>query len=139
MAESPGPPMPEEDAEDCGRPRGCSCIGTAALAVALVLLGAVIFPVLFGRGSDTSRQTHCGSNLKQIGMALLVYAADYDDHACPPILWTDRLEPYMKDRSLYICPSAPELPVGYVYGRHLAGLDLGTLNESSRFSVMRLG
>lgn len=42
------------------------------------LLSALLFPV-FGRVRERSRNTTCQSNLKQLGLAIFQYAADYDD------------------------------------------------------------
>ena len=44
----------------------------------LGLLAAILFPV-FAQARAKARQTTCVSNLRQIGAATLIYAADYDD------------------------------------------------------------
>ena len=43
-----------------------------------VILAAILFPV-FAQAREKARQAGCLSNLKQIGAAMLMYAADYDE------------------------------------------------------------
>jgi len=45
----------------------------------IAILAAILFPV-FARARNSARQAACVSNLKQIGMAFLMYAQDYDEH-----------------------------------------------------------
>jgi general secretion pathway protein G len=44
----------------------------------LTLLAAIMFPVLVNT-KDAAKRTSCQSNLQQIGVAMALYAADYDD------------------------------------------------------------
>jgi prepilin-type N-terminal cleavage/methylation domain-containing protein len=48
----------------------------------IAILAAILFPV-FSSARNKARQTKCLSNLKQIGLAWQMYAADYDEMACP--------------------------------------------------------
>ena len=43
----------------------------------IAILAAILFPV-FAQAREKARQASCQSNLKQIGTALITYAADYD-------------------------------------------------------------
>jgi prepilin-type N-terminal cleavage/methylation domain-containing protein len=55
----------------------------------IAVLAAIVFPV-FAAARGKARQTVCQSNLRQVGMALQMYAADYDS-----------LFPYAQDASDY--------------------------------------
>ena len=44
----------------------------------IALLAAILFPV-FAQAREKARQTSCVSNLRQIGLATLMYAGDYDE------------------------------------------------------------
>src|SRR5438552_7401604 len=59
---------------------GSSLVGTIALAGALALFGALLFPVLVTAG-ERSPQASCQSNLREIGAALMMYMEDYDGTA----------------------------------------------------------
>jgi prepilin-type N-terminal cleavage/methylation domain-containing protein/prepilin-type processing-associated H-X9-DG protein len=81
------------------------------------ILAALLFP-FFSRARERDRQTACLSNLKQIGMALLLYAHDYDQAMpvlgpkVPPIHgggedsqpYDRQLMPYVKNDRVYACP-----------------------------------
>ncbi|RYZ91640.1 MAG: hypothetical protein EOP06_06510 [Proteobacteria bacterium] len=47
------------------------------LIVSVSMLAAILFPVL-SRGRENSLQSHCTSNLRQLGLGWMQYARDYD-------------------------------------------------------------
>ncbi len=48
----------------------------------IAVLAAILFPV-FSKVRENARRTVCQSNLKQLGLAWLMYANDYDEQVCP--------------------------------------------------------
>ncbi len=87
----------------------------------IAILAAILFPV-FAQAREKARQITCVSNVKEIGLALLMYAQDYDerimsfpdnnaggggpdsnpaDFQC----WYDYIQPYMKSLQILRCPS----------------------------------
>ena len=85
------------------------------------LLAAILFPV-FGRARESARRSSCQSNLKQIGLALIQYAQDYDErmvnnyygsdqssNTTTNYKWMDALYPYVKSEQSFTCPS--DVPV----------------------------
>jgi general secretion pathway protein G len=95
----------------------------------IAILAALLFPV-FARAKAAAKQTTCLSNLRQIGDAMVLYMADYDDFFprgvdpvdhCRPEIWSgspgwqaqipempylhDVLQPYLKSRAVFHCPS----------------------------------
>jgi prepilin-type processing-associated H-X9-DG protein len=83
----------------------------------IAILAAILFPV-FARAREKARQATCQSNLKQIGLALEMYAQDWDEtypmvftryHASEidySRLWNKALQPYVKNQKIFRCPSA---------------------------------
>lgn len=47
------------------------------IAIIMILI-AILFPV-FESARDKARQSNCASNLKQVGLAMVMYAGDYDE------------------------------------------------------------
>ena len=78
------------------------CLGLL-LAVGAVL-AAIMFPV-FARARERAAQTSCLANLKQIGLAQMMYAADWDQHLTEAPTWPEKLEPYLKNPQIYLCSS----------------------------------
>ncbi len=101
------------------RHHGFTLIELLVVIAIIAILAAILFPV-FAKAREKARQTSCLSNMKQLGMAALMYAQDYDEvmvgdfmYAPYPCLywWPDLLYPYTKNWNLGACPSTNQ-PVG---------------------------
>src|SRR5690242_12936525 len=44
----------------------------------IAVLAAILFPV-FAQAREKARQTACASNMRQMGLAVLMYTQDYDE------------------------------------------------------------
>jgi prepilin-type N-terminal cleavage/methylation domain-containing protein/prepilin-type processing-associated H-X9-DG protein len=88
----------------------------------IAILASALFPV-FAAAREKARQTTCGSNLKQLGLAFVQYTQDYDEqYPVGPIGlgsahsgngWAGAIFPYVKDTAVYACPDDPTVaPVG---------------------------
>jgi prepilin-type N-terminal cleavage/methylation domain-containing protein/prepilin-type processing-associated H-X9-DG protein len=60
------------------RRKGFTLIELLVVIAIIAILAAILFPV-FARARSQARKATCASNLKQIGLALLMYAQDYDE------------------------------------------------------------
>jgi prepilin-type N-terminal cleavage/methylation domain-containing protein len=60
------------------QPQGFTLIELLVVIAIIAILAAILFPV-FARAREKARQTTCMSNLKQIGVAFLMYTQDYDE------------------------------------------------------------
>ena len=73
----------------------------------IALLAAILFPVL-AQAREKARQTACLSDYHQIGLAIHLYASDYDGITPPDGgsfkgLIAD-CEPYSKNKAIFACP-----------------------------------
>lgn len=90
----------------CSKPtRAFTLIELLVVIAIIAILAAILFPV-FAQAREKARQTACLSNQKQIGLAILMYAQDYDESlpfaavkisdTDPLVMWYDVVEPYVK-------------------------------------------
>ena len=88
----------------------------------IAILAAILFPV-FGRARENARRSSCQSNLKQIALGVAQYTQDADEKYNSQELATGStfayvLQPYLKSRQIFVCPSAAGTtvnPVLFVY------------------------
>lgn len=88
---------------------GFTLIELLVVIAIIAILAAILFPV-FAQARDKARQATCISNLKQIGIALQMYAQDYDETYCPSGM--DILCPY---NDLSLCSPTQVVTVSYLY------------------------
>src|SRR5688572_551426 len=106
---------------------GFTLIELLVVIAIIALLAAILFPV-FARARENARRSSCQSNLKQLGIGFAQYIQDNDGrypHAedseitvtggnsqtvvyptdDPSYLWPIKIEPYIKNRQVFLCPS----------------------------------
>jgi prepilin-type N-terminal cleavage/methylation domain-containing protein/prepilin-type processing-associated H-X9-DG protein len=92
---------------------GFTLIELLVVIAVIAILAAILFPV-FAQAREKARAASCLSNERQLAMAVLMYAGDYDEY----LPWGDTVEPaetrstwrlsvlpYVKSLSVYRCPS----------------------------------
>jgi prepilin-type N-terminal cleavage/methylation domain-containing protein len=95
---------------------GFTLIELLVVIAIIALLAAILFPV-FSRARENARRSSCQSNQKQIGLAWVQYAQDYDERMVPvsgntsinnqkPHDWPRSMQPYIKNTQILKCPSA---------------------------------
>jgi len=103
------------------RRQGFTLIELLVVIAIIAILAAILFPV-FAQARGAARKAACLSNLKQLGLAELMYVNDYDEaftggstylgvatgtlDACGGFRWwLDLIQPYTKSLGVKVCPS----------------------------------
>jgi prepilin-type N-terminal cleavage/methylation domain-containing protein/prepilin-type processing-associated H-X9-DG protein len=128
------------------RRRAFTLIELLVVIAIIAILAAILFPV-FAQAREAARKTSCLSNLKQIGMGIMQYVQDYDEMFptnswdTPPIgildtdsrnplhrtamQWPWRIQPYVKNRQIFVCPSDTNPRSGWTCYQSYDGTDCG--------------
>ena len=123
--------------------KGFTLIELLVVIAIIAILAAILFPV-FARAREKARQSSCLSNVKQISLAVMMYAQDYDETLpyhylntnvpgavlCPGggtssgIIWPLPVYPYVKNLQIFNCPSWSYKWNGNYTGRQAYGISL---------------
>ncbi len=112
------------------RRKGFTLIELLVVIAIIAILAAILFPV-FAKAREKAKQGACLSNLKQIGLADMMYAQDYDETTAlclilnagsPGHAYQNRrypyeiIQPYIKNTGIFVCPGDPSPWDPSVYG-----------------------
>lgn len=95
---------------------GFTLIELLVVIAIIAILAAILFPV-FAQARAAARKSVCLSNMKQIGLGMMMYVQDYDEKYSPNRLpndynpgapggatWRYTVTPYTKNNKIFFCP-----------------------------------
>jgi prepilin-type N-terminal cleavage/methylation domain-containing protein len=96
--------------------RAFTLIELLVVIAIIAILAAILFPV-FAQAKLAAKQTKAVAQMRQLSLSVMIYAGDYDDYFIPasmrttnpadtPIIWTEGLQPYVKNQDIFLTPDA---------------------------------
>lgn len=122
--------------------RGFTLIELLTVIAILAILAGLLFPVLASARRSAQKST-CGSNLRQLAVAIQLYAQDYDQvlprwfNGDPFAgVWDRTVSPYVRADRVFLCPSNTKSVPGaivrsYALPRNVSGLPLAAVPRPS--------
>jgi len=111
--------------------RGFTLIELLVVIAIIAILAAILFPV-FAQAREKARPTSCLSNLRQLASGMTMYAEDSDGLYPPAVShpsrdvrnyyemsWMRLIEPYTRNRGIFVCPSSGHLSQDYLNNQDL--------------------
>jgi len=100
--------------------KGFTLIELLVVIAIIAILAAILFPV-FAQAKEAAKKTSCAMNMRQLGMAIIMYQGDWDDTFSPGYYynapngpgtldnsginsWSGLVMPYVKSNKAFICP-----------------------------------
>ncbi|WP_319586199.1 hypothetical protein [uncultured Desulfobulbus sp.] len=102
-----------------------SCLGI--MLFIFIAITVVTYPVFF-RARGAAKSTSCLSNTKQLAIAFMMYTSEFDDRMPLRNNWQAALDPYIKSRSIWKCPSAQTTDPCYAFNSKLEKAKLSDIN-----------
>ena len=148
--------------------RGFTLIELLVVIAIIAILAAILFPV-FAKAREKARTASCQSNEKQLALAFLQYAQDYDETfpsmgnaaiGTPVVAedtsfnygttalgggpgwytsWASQIYPYIKNLQIYLCPSTTYNCYRVAYGVPSSGITGPAGGYSSLFGRPSMG
>jgi prepilin-type processing-associated H-X9-DG protein len=98
-------------------------------------LNALALAPVMNKAREKAMMASCQSNLKQICLAILMYAQDYDE-VLPGEKWADDLQPYIKNTQIMVCPARPDTKVGYAFNKALLKQNQGAIKNPAETAMV---
>jgi prepilin-type N-terminal cleavage/methylation domain-containing protein/prepilin-type processing-associated H-X9-DG protein len=115
--------------------RGFTLIELVVVIAIMGIVAAILFPI-FAQSRDHGSRGSCLTNGKQVGLGLMMYAQDYDEHLPPAAKWMTVSMPYIKNKAVFLCPSVqkenPKAQAGFSMDSRLSGITLKKLSAPEK-------
>jgi prepilin-type N-terminal cleavage/methylation domain-containing protein len=100
--------------------KGFTLIELLVVIAIIAILAGILFPV-YTNARRKGAQVHCTNNLKQLGVAMRLYAEDYENRLPVGVdengnYWYSLLNSYVRSKEVFSCPADSTSSVGTTGG-----------------------
>lgn len=97
------------------RSRGFTLVELLVVISMIAVLMSITLPALT-RSQRQGEAVHCLANERQLTLAWMQYAMDFEDRLCCPVSFTSTLKPYTLMDEVYVCKGVQDERVANSYG-----------------------
>lgn len=112
---------------------GLAIAGIVVSGVFLLMLpiyAAMLLPAL-AKAKERAQTITCVNNVKQLGLAVRMYAGDNNDQFPSAAKWCDAIQTYVQSPKPFQCASDPSLRCAFAYNRKLDGLKVQDIDPQA--------
>jgi hypothetical protein len=112
---------------------GLAIAGMVVSGIFLLMLpiyAAMLLPAL-AKAREKAQTINCVNNVKQLGLAVRMYATDNDDQFPPAAKWCDAIQTYVQSPKPFQCASDPNLRCAFAFNQKLDGLKEGDIDPQT--------
>jgi prepilin-type N-terminal cleavage/methylation domain-containing protein/prepilin-type processing-associated H-X9-DG protein len=123
---------------------GFTLIELLVVIAIISILASIMMPV-FSQARGKGRQAACIANVKQVCLALAMYAQDFDEvypkgqsvYGNPESQWYNAIFPYTRNRQIMYCPDRKDKAPGYALNWRASGASLNSFwDPAMKITVM---
>jgi len=106
------------------------CVSGFMLLFSVPMMAALMLPAL-ARAKQKAQTINCVNNLKQLGLAVRVYAVDHNDQLPPATTWCDAIQSNVGSPKVFECPAEPGRRCAYAFNASLNAKKEGEINPQT--------
>ena len=113
-------------------------LATAGIVLSLVamllglvgMMAAMLLPAL-AQAKQKAQTIHCVSSLRQLGLAVRMYATDNKEEFPPAATWCDAIQTYAGSPKVFQCVAVPDQRCGYAFNAKVGGRKVGEVDPQT--------
>jgi hypothetical protein len=106
------------------------CVSGLMLFFSIPFMAALTLPAL-ARASQKAQRINCVNNMKQLALAVRIYAVDHNDQFPPAATWCDAIQGGTGSTKVFQCPTVPGRRCAYVFNAKLNGKKENEINPQT--------
>jgi hypothetical protein len=106
------------------------CVSGFMLLFSIPFMAAMTLPAL-ARAKQKAQTINCVNNLKQLALAVKIYAVDHNGQLSSAASWCDAIQGNVGSPKVFQCPAEPGLRCAYAFNANLDGKKEGEINPQT--------